>query len=98
MDQQDIITRLQANQAALRARGVEHVALFGSRARGDAAPESDTDILLELSPSARLSVFDYAGLKFFVAGLFDGQVDVVNRAALKPYIKPAALADAVYAF
>jgi len=98
MERQDIIGRLQANRAALQARGVEHVALFGSRARGDALPESDTDILLELSPSARMTVFDYAGLKLFVAALFDGQVDVVNRAALKPYVRPAALADAVYAF
>jgi len=30
--------------------------------------------------------------------LFDGQVDVVNRDGLKPYVKPAATADAIYAF
>jgi predicted nucleotidyltransferase len=98
MERQDIIARLQANRAALQARGVEHVALFGSRARGDAAADSDTDVLLELSPAARLSVFDYAGLKLFVADLLNGRVDVVNRAALKPYVRPAVLADAVYAF
>ena len=27
-----------------------------------------------------------------------GRVDVVNRNGLKPYVKPAAMADAVYAF
>jgi hypothetical protein len=36
MDRQDIIARLRENEAALRARGVTHAALFGSRARGDA--------------------------------------------------------------
>jgi predicted nucleotidyltransferase len=98
MDSQDIIARLRENEAALRARGVAHAALFGSRARGDAGADSDTDILVELDPAARLSVFDYAGLKLFVADLFEGPVDVVNRAALKPSVRPRAMTDAVYAF
>ena len=33
MDKQEIITRLRDNEAALKARGVAHAALFGSRAR-----------------------------------------------------------------
>jgi hypothetical protein len=32
MDRQDIIARLRENEATLRARGVAHAALFGSRA------------------------------------------------------------------
>jgi hypothetical protein len=36
-------------------------------------------------------------LKDYIAALFDGHVDVVNRDGLKPYVKPAA-ADAIYAF
>ena len=35
MNRQEIIARLRENEAALRARGVVHAALFGSRARGD---------------------------------------------------------------
>ncbi|QGM47031.1 hypothetical protein [Methylocystis heyeri] len=35
MDRQDIIAKLKENEAALRAKGVAHAALFGSRARGD---------------------------------------------------------------
>jgi len=38
MHRDNIIARLRDNEAALRARGVSHAALFGSRARGDAAP------------------------------------------------------------
>ena len=98
MDRQHILARLRENEAALRSRGVAHAALFGSRARGDAHANSDTDIMIEIDPSARMGVYEYVGLKEYIAGLFDGPVDVVNRDALKPYIKPMATADAIYAF
>jgi predicted nucleotidyltransferase len=98
MTREDIIARLRENEAALRKRGVAHAALFGSRARGDHRPESDTDIMIELDPAARITVFDYAGLKSYIAALFDGPVDVVNRDGLKPYVRPAVTADATYAF
>src|SRR3954471_15478149 len=97
-DRQEIIDRLRQNEAALRARGVSHAALFGSRARGDNRPDSDIDIMIEFDPAARITVFNYAGLKDYIAGLFDGPVDVVSREGLKPYVSPAATADAIYAF
>ena len=98
MSREEILVRLRENEAALRMRGVAHAALFGSRARGDQRPESDTDIMIELDPAVQITVFDYAGLKSYIAALFDGPVDVVNRDGLKPYLRPAATADAVYAF
>ena len=98
MDRQDIIRRLRENEAALRSRGVAHAALFGSRARGDARPDSDTDIMIEIDPAARMGVYEYVGLKDYIAGLFDGPVDVVNRDSLKPYVRPTATSDAIYAF
>jgi uncharacterized protein len=66
--------------------------------RGDNRPDSDTDIMIEIDPEAHITVFDYAGLKEYIASLFDGPVDVVSRDGLKPYVRPAASADAVYAF
>jgi len=51
MNREQIIARLRENEAALRKRGVAHVALFGSRARGDQRPESDTDIMIEFDPA-----------------------------------------------
>jgi predicted nucleotidyltransferase len=51
MNGQEILARLRENELALRARGVSHVALFGSRARGDNRPDNDIDIMIEVDPS-----------------------------------------------
>ena len=54
--------------------------------------------MIEIEPDARITVYDYAGLKEYIESLFDGPVDVVSRDSLKPYVRPAATVDAIYAF
>jgi uncharacterized protein len=98
MDKQEVIAKLREYEAELRARGVRHAALFGSVARGSATAESDIDIMLDLDLDAVGDVYDYVGLKDYVASLFPGPVDVVNRAGLKPFLRPPAEAEAVSVF
>ena len=98
MDRDVIIERLKSAEVALRARGVDHAALFGSVARGEAGPDSDIDILVDLNPDVVRTMFDYAGVKGYIAEMFDGAVDVVDREGLKPHVRPSAISDAVYAF
>jgi predicted nucleotidyltransferase len=98
MNREEIIARLREHEAMLRKRGVEHAALFGSRARDEQGPDSDTDIMIEIDPSAPVGVWEYAGIKAYIASLFEGPVDVVDREGLKPYIQPSATVEAIYAF
>lgn len=98
MNGSDAIAILRRFEPALRERGVLHAALFGSVARGENRSGSDVDIMVEIDPDARITVFDYVELKEYIAKLFDEPVDVVNRDGLKSYVAPAAKADAIYAF
>jgi uncharacterized protein len=43
-----ILARLRAELVAAYGEGLERVVLFGSRARGDAAPDSDYDVAVFL--------------------------------------------------
>jgi predicted nucleotidyltransferase len=97
MNSEDILARLKENEAALRARrGTRRPVRFAGARRQPA--RRDIDIMIEIDPEAHIGVFDYAGLKDYIAEFFDAPVDVVSREGLKPYIRPAATADAIYAF
>jgi uncharacterized protein len=98
MNKKDVIDTLVGHKDELRARGVLHAALFGSVARDEAGPKSDVDIMIELEPDASLDIFAYVELKDFIASLFPDPVDVVNKDALKPYVRPPAATDSIYAF
>jgi len=98
MNRQEILDRLRENERALRERGVTHAALFGSVARGEERPDSDIDIMVEIAPDAPVGVFEYVGIVHFIEDMFPTHVDVANRDSLKPYVRPYAERDAVYAF
>jgi predicted nucleotidyltransferase len=98
MNADQAVATLRRYENALKARGIRHAAVFGSVARGDNRPESDLDILVEFEPDADGSIYDYMRLKEYIAGLFEGPVDVIDRDALKPHLRTPSARDAVYAF
>ena len=98
MDRDGILHVLRCHETELRRRGVRHIALFGSRARGEAALGSDIDLLVDIDPAAPIGVFEYVSLTHSLQALFPDPVDVANRAALKRHVQPGAERDAIDAF
>lgn len=96
MQRDQALDILRRHRADLQKRGVRHAALFGSTSRGDR--HDGSDIVIELDADTGLGLYDYVDLKAYIAGLFEGPVDAVNRDGLKPHVRSSALSNAVYAF
>ncbi|MFT4137076.1 helix-turn-helix domain-containing protein [Microbacterium sp.] len=67
--------------------------LFGSVARGEDAPASDVDLLVDFTPEATL--LDEIGLRLVLADLLRVNVDVVASDALRGEIRDRILREAV---
>jgi predicted nucleotidyltransferase len=94
----EVLDTLRKAEPALRPRGVMHAAVFGSVARGEERADSDIDIAVELDDDVVRTIWDYSGVKIAVSDLFDGEVDVVDRAALRPHLRGNVERELVYAF
>jgi uncharacterized protein len=93
-----VLALLRAHERDLRAKGVVGLSLFGSTARGDPAPPSDVDLLLELAEAAEFGLFDVVELKDKLAGELGRPVDVVFRSRLRPWFAARIEPDLVRVF
>lgn len=73
----------------LRKYGIKRADLFGSRVSGDATPDSDVDLLVEMPHDA--SLLDFIGLKQDLEDALGCSVDLVEYDAIKPRLKPYIL-------
>jgi predicted nucleotidyltransferase/DNA-binding Xre family transcriptional regulator len=93
------LRRIRRQRDELLRLGIEHAAIFGSVARGEAGPKSDIDVLIELSTHRRFTLFDLAALQEKLEAALGYRVDVVTASTLRrSEAGRAAEAEAVRAF
>ncbi len=94
----DVLVQLAGLERALRERGIQSAALFGSVVRGTARPDSDIDVLVDVAPGSRFSLVDMAATKDFLEKHLGRSVDLVTREGLNPDIRARVLREAESAF
>lgn len=90
-----VVQRVGDLRPALERRGVAHISLFGSVARGDATSLSDVDLLVELARPLGLEFFE---LEAFVADAIGAPVELTTRSGLRPRALVEAEKDLVPIF
>jgi uncharacterized protein len=97
MDTASVIAAIRAKRSEFEARGVTHVYLFGSHARGEAGPESDVDLFFDHGIE-KFDLLHYSGLMLLAEDLLPFPVDFVSHTSMHPEIRTRAEADAVQVF
>jgi predicted nucleotidyltransferase len=74
---ENVVATLRKHEPELRAAGICRLSVFGSVARGDAAPGSDVDLAAELDPDACVDLFRLTALQRRIAELLGRPVDLL---------------------
>lgn len=94
MDLNELFTNKRDDILRIAAQyGARNVRIFGSVARGEARPDSDLDVLVDVEPGR--SLFDLGGLLMELQDLLGCRVDVVTEQGLRPRLRERVLREAV---
>ena len=98
----ELLRILRHHEAALRARGVDTLTLFGSVARGDATEVSDVDLAIRPAANFSSGGFDHFGkleaLRHELSSLLGCNVDLVEEPAVSVRLKRVISQEGVRAF
>ena len=98
MDRKQILATLREHGPTLKAAGLLHLRLFGSTLRNKQSDTSDIDLLHDLDPSRRFTLFDLGRLQYRLTETLGVEVDCASAAHLKHSISGPILSEAVVAF
>jgi predicted nucleotidyltransferase len=98
MQQFKLIATLKSLRPQLEAEGVTHLALFGSRARGDHRPDSDIDLLVEAPEESDFSILNLIGVEHLVSDSVGLQTNALMRRSLREKFRTSIEPDILEIF
>jgi uncharacterized protein len=78
-----VIRGIRKNREKLNERGVAHVQIFGSVARGEARADSDIDLVVEPETGAHFSLMDLADAEIMLEEALGRKVDILTTKTLE---------------
>ncbi|SRR6266568_154042 len=95
---EEILARLREIAPAIKAQGVTKLALFGSRARGDARPDCDLDIVVDTHSRGESPPFDLFKVLHLIEDATGLRAQISMRNLLKPRIAERIADDLIEVF
>lgn len=82
MSRDDVVTRIQKSEPAIRALGAQAHYLFGSTACNEASPQSDVHIFIDKDPKKTFGMMELTELEFLLDEVLGADVDRATRNSL----------------
>ena len=98
MNKDQVIAKLKAHEAELKAAGIVRLAVFGSVARGENSARSDVDLLADFDKTRRYTLLTMGRLESRLADLLGTKVDLSSPEWLKDSVSDQVLREAIIAF
>jgi uncharacterized protein len=98
MTRDEALAAIASRADALQARGAPSAYLFGSTMRGEARPDSDIDIFIDVDPDRKFSLIDLVGIELYLRDHRGMDVDLTTRDSLHPKLKDRIKSAAVRAY
>jgi predicted nucleotidyltransferase len=98
MDKERILGILRQHEAEIKAAGILHLRLFGSVARGEATPQSDVDLLIDVEGPDFNDLLRVYGSEDEIAGMLGFKTHFTSEQYLRPEYRDSILGEAVDVF
>ena len=94
----EVVSRIKAEEPELRRRGIRHLAVFGSVARGDERPGSDVDIAIDIEPGHPFSLIRMEDTRLLLEDALGRPVDLGEVDSFRSPVRAAFDHDRVTVF
>jgi predicted nucleotidyltransferase len=93
MTREEVLAIIEAHRDDLRRLGVASISIFGSVVRDEAGPESDVDVLVELTRP--MGYFAFLDIQAYLERVLGRRVDLGTTDSLRPAARARVLDEAV---